>query len=138
MKIVATSGYFIWLHAGHIELLEKSKKLGDKLIVVVNNDTQQVMKYGQVIVPYEEREKILKSIKWVDQVVKSIDQDSTVCKTLAMLKPNIFAKGGDRFSKEIPEAEICDKYSIQIIDGLGEKIQSSSQLLNKWRRYLRS
>ena len=128
-KIVVTSGYFIWLHVGHIELFKRAKELGDSLIVILNNDYQQILKYQKVIVPFEQRKKILESIKYIDKVIESEDRDKTVCKTLEIIKPDIFAKGGDRYKFEIPERKICEKYNIKIIDGLGNKIQSSSELL---------
>lgn len=133
--IVVASGYFDPIHSGHIEYLELAKKLGDKLIVIINNDEQAKLKKGFVFMPYEEREKIVKSLKFVDGVVKSVDGDSSVCKTLEMIKPDIFAKGGDRFSYEIPESKICSKFGIKIIDGLGNKIQSSSELVMKSKKF---
>lgn len=131
MKIVAVSGYFVILHIGHLEYLKEAKKLGDKLVVILNNDYQQFDKYGKVIVPLKERAEILKSIRYVDGVIRSVDKDRTVRKTLSILRPDIFANGGDRTNNEIPEAEICEKHNIQMIDGLGKKIQSTSWLLNK-------
>ena len=130
MKIIAVSGYFVILHIGHIEYLRKANEMG-RVIVILNNDYQQEMKYGKVIVPLGERAEILKNIKWVNSVIKSVDRDRTVCRTLEILKPDIFCNGGDRTNKEIPERWICEKYNIQMIDGLGKKIQSSSELLNK-------
>lgn len=127
--IVAASGYFDPIHVGHIEYLEKAKSLGDKLIVVINSDAQAILKKGKPFMPQEERAKIVKALRCVDEVFMSIDEDPTVCKSLATIKPNIFAKGGDRFSGEIPESGICNEHSIQMIDGLGEKIQSSSWLI---------
>lgn len=118
------------LHIGHIECLELAKKLGDKLIVIVNNDRQAVLKKGKEFMPFKERIEIIKAIKWVDEVFPSIDEDRTVCKSLEALKPDIFAKGGDRNAGEIPEGEICRRFGIKIIDGLGEKIQSSSNLIS--------
>ncbi len=129
MKIVAVSGYFDPLHLGHIEYLQKAKELGDKLIVIVNNDKQAILKKGYEFIPFKERIEIIKSLKYVDEVFPSIDEDKTVCKSLEKLKPDIFAKGGDRFSYEIPEAVICNKLNIKIIHGLGDKIQSSSELV---------
>ena len=79
--------------------------------------------------PAREKVKIISEFKCVDEVIISIDADTTQCKTLELLKPNIFAKGGDRYSYEIPEAEVCRKYGIKIIDGMGEKVQSSSELI---------
>ena len=129
--IVATCGYFDPLHAGHIELFEKAKKLGDKLIVILNNDEQAILQKGFAFMPLEERKKIIEAIKFVDEIFISIDKDKSVCKSLEALKPDILAKGGDRTKDEIPEAKICEKLRIKIIDGLGEKIQSSSELIKK-------
>ncbi len=126
--IVAASGYFDPIHIGHIEYLKKAKELGDKLIVIVNNDKQTIMKKGKEFMPFNERVEIIKSLKFVDMVFGSIDEDQSVCKSLEAIKPHIFAKGGDRFSHEIPEAKICKELGIEIIDGLGNKIQSSSLL----------
>ena len=130
---VAVSGYFDPLHIGHIEYFEKAKKLGDKLIVILNNDHQTRLKKGFFFMSQEERARVVKSLKSVDEVFISIDEDGSVCKSLELIKPDIFAKGGDRYSHEIPENEICKRHNIKIIDGLGEKIQSSSELLKKHR-----
>ena len=128
MKVVATSGYFDPLHVGHIECLELAKQLGDKLIVIVNSDFQTKLKKGKPFMNQDDRMKIIASLKCVDEVFLSIDKDKSQCETLKYLKPNIFAKGGDRTSKEIPESEICAELGIKIIDGLGKKIRSSSEL----------
>ena len=127
-NIVAISGYFDPVHIGHIEYIQLAKKLGGKLIVILNSDKQCALKKGKVFMPQDERKKILEALKDVDEVFISIDDDATVCKSLVALKPTIFAKGGDRFSYEIPESKTCRENNIQIIDGLGAKIQSSSDL----------
>lgn len=132
--IVVASGYFDPLHAGHIEYLEKAKKLGDKLIVILNNDEQAILKKGFVFMPLEERKKIIQSLKFVDEIFISIDKDRSVCKSLEKIKPDIFAKGGDRNIGNIPETETCKKCNIKIVDGLGEKIQSSSELLKNLQK----
>ena len=128
MKVVATSGYFDPLHVGHLECLEMAAELGEKLIVIVNSDLQAKLKKGESFMNQYDRMKIIASLKYVDEVFLSIDKDKSQCETLKYLKPNIFAKGGDRTSKEIPEAKICKELSIKIIDGLGKKIRSSSEL----------
>lgn len=134
-KIVITSGYFDPIHEGHIEYLQLSKALGDKLIVIVNTDKQAFLKKGFSFMSQESRMKILKSIRYVDDAILSIDNDGSVSQTLILLakkyKHNIliFAKGGDRFTYEIPESAICKKHQIKIVDGVGEKIQSSSNLI---------
>jgi cytidyltransferase-like protein len=128
MKTVAISGYFDPIHVGHLEYIIEAKKLGDKLIVIVNNNHQCVLKKGKPFMDENDRVTIVSSIKYVDEVFLSIDIDKTVCKSLEKIKPNIFANGGDRKNYEIPESVICNKYNIEIIDGLGEKIRSSSDL----------
>lgn len=129
MKVVCTSGYFNPLHKGHVEYMEKAKALGDKLVVIVNNDHQRALKGSKKFMDEQERMIIVRALRCVDEVVLSIDEDSSVCKTLEMIKPDIFAKGGDRFNSEIPEAKVCERLGIEMVDGLGGKIQSSSWLL---------
>jgi len=127
--VVAASGYFDPLHIGHLEYLELAKKLGDKLIVIVNNDEQAILKKKYVFMPLNERVKMIKSLRYVDEVIVSVDKNESVCDTLELLKPDIFAKGGDRTIKNIPEVDICKKIGCKIVDGLGGKVQSSSQLV---------
>ena len=81
--------------------------------------------------PEDERLKIIRSLRIVDFAVLSIDNDRTVCKTLESIRPHIFTNGGDQTNDIIPEKEICDKLNIELVDGLGGKIQSSSWLLAK-------
>ena len=126
MKIVAISGYFDPLHVGHLEYIKLAKKFGDKLVVIVNNDYQSKLKKGKSFMNESDRLEIVKSIIWVDDAIISIDKDGTVCKSIEFIKPDIFANGGDRKNKEIPESKICNNLDIKIIDGLGEKIRSSS------------
>jgi cytidyltransferase-like protein len=126
---VVVSGYFNPLHIGHLEMFKKAKAIGDKLIVIVNNDKQQMLKRGFIYMTQSDRRKIVESIKWVDEVVVSIDEDRTVCKTLEMIKPDIFANGGDRFKTNIPEKEVCDRLGIKMVFGLGKKIRSSSDFI---------
>jgi cytidyltransferase-like protein len=130
-KVVVTSGYFDPLHHGHIELFKLSKKLGDHLIVVINNDNQTIQKKGFCFMPAVEKAKIIAELKPVDTVFISIDKDQPVIDTLDFIKPHIFAKGGDRYAYEIPETPICRKHGIEIIDGIGAKLQSSSDLIKK-------
>jgi len=129
MKVVVVSGYYDPLHVGHIESFRLARALGDKLIVILNNDKQAVLKKGGIFMPLEERKIILEALEMVDEVFVSIDEDRSVCESLRAIKPDIFAKGGDRFAYEIPETPICKELGIEIIDGLGEKIQSSSELI---------
>jgi cytidyltransferase-like protein len=131
MSIACVSGYFDPIHIGHIEYFKKSKQIADKLMVIVNNDEQAKLKKGKAFMPADERIAIIKELKCVDYVVKSIDLDRTVCKTIETLdpKPTYFCNGGDQNNNSIPEAEICNTLGIELRDGFGDKIQSSSWLI---------
>jgi D-beta-D-heptose 7-phosphate kinase/D-beta-D-heptose 1-phosphate adenosyltransferase len=128
MKRVAVSGYFDPIHIGHLEYLKLARELGDKLVVIVNNNDQCILKKGKPFMDELDRVEIVKSLKMVDEVFLSIDKDKTVCASLEEIKPDIFANGGDRSTGEVPESSICKKYNIKMIDGLGNKIRSSSDL----------
>lgn len=130
-KIVCVSGYFDPIHIGHIEYFKKSKEIGTKLMVIVNNDEQAILKKGKAFMPCDERIKIINELKCVDYVVKSVDIDRTVCKTIEILdpKPMFFCNGGDQNNNTIPETEVCNKRQIILKDGFGDKIQSSSWLI---------
>ncbi len=125
---VAVSGYFDPIHVGHLEYLRMAKELGDSLVVIVNNNNQCKLKKGKHFMDENDRIEIVKAFRFVDEVFLSIDQDRTVCKSLEKVKPDIFANGGDRATSEVPETPICKKFNIKMIDGLGEKIRSSSSL----------
>ena len=128
MRKIAVSGYFDPIHVGHVEYINKAKKLGDWLIVIVNNNKQCALKKGKHFMDENDRVLIVKNIKAVDEVFLSIDDDKTVCKSLKEVNPDVFANGGDRKNYEIPESIVCKENNIEIIDGLGDKIRSSSDL----------
>ena len=130
LVVVAVSAYFNPLHVGHLEMIEKSRKLGDKLIAIVNNDYQVGLKGSVPFMSQADRLKIVGALRGVDEVFLSIDKDKTVCKSLAKIKPDIFANGGDRKSLgDVPEFPICQKLNIKMVDGLGKKIRASSILI---------
>jgi cytidyltransferase-like protein len=137
-KIIIVSGYFNPIHKGHLEYFINAKARGDLLFVIVNSDYQRAIKGSKEFQKEDERLFIVQHIKEVDQAFLSIDKDRTVCKTLKYLhqqfgtKYNLsFANGGDQTNQSIPEVPICQELGIELIDGLGEKIQSSSWLLKK-------
>ena len=132
--IVVASGYFSPLHSGHIEYLQRSKALGDILIVIVNNDNQEILKKGKTFMKAAERVRVVRALECVDVAIESMDEDRTVCKTLASLHPHIFTNGGDQFNDTIPEKVTCDQYGITLVDGLGDKIQSSSTLIENAKK----
>ena len=130
-KIVCVSGYFDPIHIGHIEYFKKSKEIGTKLMVIVNNDDQARLKKGRPFMPCKERMQLIEELKCVDIVVESIDTDRTVCNTLSTVepKPDFFCNGGDQNNNTIPEGPVCQARNIELRDGFGEKIQSSSWLI---------
>lgn len=137
--LVAVSGGMDPIHIGHIRLIQEAKKLGDKLVVILNNDNWLKKKKVNIFMPQKERKEVLESIAGVDQVIltshPSNPTDMSVCRELLKIKPHIFANGGDRKNeKDIPEAEICKKLRTKMVFnvGRGGKIQSSSWLLAKY------
>ena len=141
-KIVITSGFFNPLHIGHINLIREAKKLGDFLVVVVNNDEQVKIKGTMSFMAQQERIEIVKALKYADHVMLSVDKDGTVAKSLQSITKQhegefIFAKGGDRNFDNLPESEkkVCKKYNIKVVNNVGgEKVQSSSWLLKNKNR----
>lgn len=128
--VVAISGYFNPIHVGHLKMVEEAKKLGEYLIVIINNDKQVELKGSIPFMDENDRAEIVKALKWVDQVFISIDNDKTVCQSLKKIKPDIFANGGDRKAGNIPEDKICDDLNIKMINNVGgNKIRSSSTLI---------
>jgi len=133
---IAVSGGFDPIHTGHIEYLKEAAKLGE-VTVILNSDRFLKKKKGIVFMRYKDRQKILEAIKYVSRVVKCIDKDQTVCKTLEWLKPDIFAKGGDRNIGNIPEKDVCIKRGIRMVFNVGGgKTQSSTWILDKFAKVI--
>ena len=135
--LVICSGYFNPIHKGHIEYLNRSKALGDFLFVIINNDYQRSLKGSKPFMTEEQRRIILKNIKAVDDVIVSIDDNKFVDRTIEFIVREIghkfdriiFTNGGDQTAETIGEGRICEKLGIEMVFGLGDKIQSSSWLL---------
>jgi len=137
-KAIIVSGYFNPIHKGHLEYFNEAKALAEELIVIVNNDHQRALKKSQEFQSEDERVIIVSNIKAVDKSILSIDTDRTVCATLRQIAQDLatdydlaFANGGDQNNDTIPERAVCEEIGISLIDGLGEKIQSSSWLLKQ-------
>lgn len=136
MKVVIVSGYFNPLHGGHLDMLEAAGAMGDKLITVVNNDRQQLLKKGKIILDEKNRLRLMRALRAVNEVVLSIDEDPTIARTLEMIARQhpgdelIFANGGDRNNeKAIPEAEVCKQYHIEMrFDAGADKVDSSTRI----------
>ena len=135
-KAIIVSGYFNPIHKGHLEYFNNAKALCDVLFVIVNNDHQRELKGSKEFQKEDERLIIVSNIKAVDKAILSIDQDRTVCETIRKIVKEYrveydltFANGGDQNNDTIPEKLICEELNVTLIDGLGDKIQSSSWLL---------
>ncbi len=135
-KAVIVSGYFNPIHKGHIEYFNLAKSRAEELFVIVNNDAQRALKGSKEFQDEAERMIIVSNIKAVDKAVLSVDQDRTVCKTIEKIVNDYgddytfsFANGGDQNNQSIPEVPVCERLNVTLIDGLGDKIQSSSILL---------
>ena len=137
-KAVIVSGYFNPIHKGHLEYFNNAKDLADALFVIVNSDLQRALKGSKEFQLEKERLLIVSNIKAVDKAILSIDKDRTVCATLEKISNDFgttydlaFANGGDQNNDTIPERSTCERVGIALIDGLGDKIQSSSWLIDK-------
>ena len=137
MKLVIVSGFFNPLHGGHLDVIQAAAKLGDRLVVIVNNDVQQVMKKDKIILPQENRYRLITALRDVDETILAIDEDPTVIETLRMIAIThpydelIFANGGDRSAPEaVPERAVCEEHGIQMVYGVGgaEKADSSTRI----------
>ena len=137
-KAIIVSGYFNPIHKGHLEYYKNAKQHADYLFVIVNSDLQRELKGSKPFQDEKERMIIVNSIKGVDKAILSIDKDRTVCETIKKIAQEYgeeyslaFANGGDQNNDTIPEKPICEQLGVELVDGLGDKIQSSSWLLNK-------
>ncbi|RJQ34740.1 hypothetical protein C4556_01985 [Candidatus Parcubacteria bacterium] len=137
---VAVSGGFDPLHIGHVRMFKEARRLGDKLVVIVNNDNWLRAKKGFSFMPQKERVELIGSFPFVDKVVltdhKKDDSDRSVCRTLRKIRPHIFANGGDRLKSNVPEVALCKKLGIKMAFNVGEggKVQSSSWMIEAARR----
>ena len=136
--VVAVSGGFDPIHIGHIRLFGEAKKLGDELVVILNNDNWLRKKKKHIFMHQAERKAIIQTMKPVDKVILTKHErdvgDMSVCRELEELKPDIFANGGDRFESDVPEVATCKKIGCKMVFnvGRGGKMQSSSWLLEKY------
>lgn len=139
---VLVSGFFDPPHRGHIAYLKEAKKLGEKLVVLVHRDECCVKKKGYCFMPLEDRVAVVESIRYVDEVVICEPNcDLTTCDALLKVRPDVFAKGGDRTPDNMPkcELELCEKLGIDIVYGVGgQKIQSSSWLVENCKKRLKA
>jgi len=143
--IVMVSGGFDPIHIGHIRYINEAKKLGDYLVVVINNDNWFDVKGKPVFMHDKERKEIIESLGSVDEVIiskhKKGTKDISVCEEIKIIKPHIFANGGDRKPNwdPVPEVGVCGDLGIKMIYnvGRGGKIRSSSDMLKEYSKKLK-
>ena len=140
MRVVVISGYFNPIHTGHLDYIKAASKLGDRLVVIVNNDEQVKLKGSVPFMDVYDRIRIVNAIKGVDRVVLSIDTKESVTKTIDSIYNEyavnydfdsmIFANGGDVTPSNSREEYFCQLRRISTAYNVGgEKTQSSSELL---------
>jgi cytidyltransferase-like protein len=136
---VVVSGGFDPVHIGHVRMFQEARALGDRLVVVLNNDNWLMLKKGFVFMPEAERKEVIEAFRAVDEVVLTKHEagttDMSICKALEEIKPDIFANGGDRKLDNIPEVATCEAIGCEMVFnvGRGGKVQSSSDLAKKIR-----
>ena len=135
---IAVSGGFDPVHIGHVRLFQAARRLGDRLVVILNNDHWLKKKKGYVFMPQKERKELLEALRGVDEVVltrhPANPKDMSVNEALLRIRPDVFANGGDRTRKNIPEIPVCRKIGCEMVFGVGRggKVQSSSWLLKRY------
>jgi len=139
--LVIVSGYFGPIHVGHLDMIEAGAAAGDELFVIVNNNLQQEMKKGKVIIDEADRLRIVKALRVVDHAMIAVDEDGTVCASLESIADQfpdhhiVFGNGGDdrRNNDEVPESEVCGRRNIDMVFGMGgsNKADSSSRLIEE-------
>ena len=139
-KIVLITGGFDPIHSGHISYIKAARALGDILVVGVNSDDWLTRKKGSPFMPFKERAAVVRAIAGVDFVIDFDDSDGSAKHAIWMVRQSypkdtiIFANGGDRTDKNIPEMDIVDE-NLQFHFGIGgfNKANSSSWIRQEWK-----
>ena len=137
--LVVVSGYFGPIHVGHLDYIEAGARLGDELLVIVNNNRQQELKKGRVVIDEADRLRIVSALAVVDHAMLAVDDDGTVCASLEAVARRfpdhvlVFGNGGDRVADNVPESEVCERYGIEMVFEVGgaEKADSSTRLIEE-------
>lgn len=147
-KVILISGGFDPVHRGHIECIQRAKELADEVWIGLNNDSWLRRKKGKSFMKEDERAFIisnLKDVDWVYVMNPKIHNDDTAIDFIEASRRKwmrdrgewekgvmAFGNGGDRTETTTPENDVCDTYGIDSVWGLGDKVQSSSWLLEKY------
>ena len=139
MKIILVSGGFDPLHVGHVRLFKEARKLGQELVVLINNDNWLKKKKGYNFMEEQDRKEIIEHLDMVDEVIISNHEpnteDMSICEDIKKIMPDVFANGGDRSQTNIPEKEMCAELGIELVDNVGgDKIRSAQELVKNAHR----
>ncbi len=138
-RVAIVSGYFNPIHIGHLRMIQAAKALAPHLVVIVNNDQQQLMKKGRILMTEDDRLAIVAELRSVDEAFVAVDDDATVVASLHRVRaiyPDaelLFCNGGDRSSAgDVPSAEthLTDEIGLHMVYGVGgeDKADSSSRI----------
>lgn len=113
--VVATGGCFDIVHAGHVATLQAARRLGDRLVVLMNSDASvtRLKGAGRPVVPAADRARVLEALDCVDAVVVFEDDDPRGA--LTHLRPDVWAKGGDYGGRPLPETEIVQEHGGRVV-----------------------
>jgi glycerol-3-phosphate cytidylyltransferase/D-beta-D-heptose 7-phosphate kinase/D-beta-D-heptose 1-phosphate adenosyltransferase len=139
-RISIVSGYFNPIHIGHLRMIRAAKELAPHLVVIVNNDRQQLLKKGRILMTEDDRQAIVAELRSVDEAFVAVDDDPTVVASLRSVRERypdaelLFCNGGDRSDAGDPvpsaEAHLTEEIGLQMVYGVGgeEKSDSSSRI----------
>jgi len=114
-SLVATGGCFDVLHAGHVATLEQARRLGDRLVVLLNSDdsVRRLKGSGRPLQSELDRARVLRSLACVDEVV--VFDEDTPTEALRRLRPAVFVKGGDYAATDLPETEVLRDWGGSVV-----------------------
>lgn len=138
-RVAIVSGYFNPLHIGHLRMIKAARELAPHLVVIVNNDRQQLLKKGRILMSEDDRLAIVAELRCVDEAFVAVDEDATVVASLRRVREQhpdaelLFCNGGDRsHAADVPSAEthLTDEIGLQMVYGVGgdDKADSSSRI----------
>ncbi|WP_230486663.1 adenylyltransferase/cytidyltransferase family protein [Nocardioides anomalus] len=137
-RVAVVSGYFNPIHIGHLKMIRAARAHGDHLVVIVNNDRQQLLKKGRILMTEDDRQAIVAELRAVDEAIVAVDDDRTVVASLRHVRERyphaelVFCNGGDRSpdGDPAPEAALADEIGLEMVYGVGgdDKADSSTRI----------
>lgn len=133
-KIVFTNGVFDILHAGHVDYLQKARRLGDVLIIGLNTDSSVKVNKGdqRPIIPYAQRARLLTALSVVDYVVP-LDRE-TPDRLIEIICPQVLVKGAQYKLGEIVGADFVRARGGKVVRMSMVKGLSTSEIIRRIKR----